>query len=132
MYGALRWVESHGGKQIVIIGHRGISKMYKRLGFQSLGFSTQSGALTYDILLGTVSQNSDPSPRNKRKHSIKFLIKQIGNFPFRLPPQFPVFMAALFLKRLAIALIIWTERIQLLMRMFWMPGSLLHRKLSLR
>ena len=42
MYGALRWVESHGGKQIVIIGHRGINEMYKRLGFQALGLSAQS------------------------------------------------------------------------------------------
>ena len=83
MYGALRWIESHGGKQIVIIGHRGISKMYKRLGFQSLGFSTQSGALTYDLLLGTVSQL-----RSKSKEQEKTLNKIFDQTDWQLPVSF--------------------------------------------
>ncbi|SVD50288.1 uncharacterized protein METZ01_LOCUS403142, partial [marine metagenome] len=97
MYGALRWVESHGGKQIVIIGHRGISKMYKRLGFQSLGFSTQSGALTYDLLLGTVSQL-----RSKSKEQEKTLNKIFDQTDWQLPvsfnPPVPCFHGGAFFK----------------------------------
>lgn len=97
MYGALRWVESHGGKQIVIIGHRGISKMYKRLGFQSSGFSTQSGALTYDLLLGTVSQL-----RSKSKEQEKTLNKIFDQTDWQLPvsftPPVPCFHGGAFFK----------------------------------
>ena len=97
MYGALRWVESHGGKQIVIIGHRGISKMYKRLGFQSLGFSTQSGALTYDLLLGTVSQL-----QSKAKEQEKTLNKIFDQTDWQLPvsftPPVPCFHGGAFFK----------------------------------
>ncbi|MBT3914651.1 MAG: GNAT family N-acetyltransferase, partial [Verrucomicrobia bacterium] len=97
MYGALRWVESHGGKQIVIIGHRGISKMYKRLGFQSSGLSTQSGALTYDLLLGTVSQL-----RSKSKEQEKTLNKIFDQTDWQLPvsinPPVPCFHGGAFFK----------------------------------
>ena len=104
MYGALRWVESHGGKQIVIIGHCGINEMYKRLGFQALGLSAQSGALTYDLLLGTVAQL-----RDKSEEQGKILNRLFDQTDWQLPvpfnPPTPVFMVVLFLRRLEIALI---------------------------
>ena len=97
MYGALRWVESHGGKQIVIIGHRGINEMYKRLGFQALGLSAQSGALTYDLLLGTVAQLRDKSEEQE-----KILNRLFDQTDWQLPvpfnPPVPCFHGGAFFK----------------------------------
>ena len=97
MYGALRWVESHGGKKIVIIGHRRISKMYKRLGFEPSGLSTQSGALTYDLMLGTVSQL-----RAKSEEQGKTLNKILSQTDWQLPvsfnPPVPCFHGGAFFK----------------------------------
>ncbi len=76
-------MESHGGSQIVIIGHRGISGMYKRLGFQSLGLSTQSGALIYDLLLGSVAQL-----RAKSDEKEKILDKFFDQADWQLPVPF--------------------------------------------
>ncbi len=50
MYGALRWVEAHGGKQIVAIGRREVAGMYQRSGLRFTGRSVQAGAVTYDLM----------------------------------------------------------------------------------
>src|SRR5258705_1643968 len=50
MYGAFRWVESHGGAQIVAFGRREILDLYLRTGLERVGFSARSGAVTYDLL----------------------------------------------------------------------------------
>lgn len=56
MYAALRWVESHGGTRIVAIGRREVVELYQRVGLRLVGLTTQSGAVTYDLLLGEVAQ----------------------------------------------------------------------------
>lgn len=56
MYAAFRWVEAHGGRQIVAIGRREIVEMYLRSGLRATGLSTQSGAVTYDLLYARVTE----------------------------------------------------------------------------
>lgn len=55
MYAALRWVEAHGGTNIVAIGRREVLPMYLRTGLMKTGLVAQSGALTYDLLQAPVS-----------------------------------------------------------------------------
>jgi histidinol-phosphate/aromatic aminotransferase/cobyric acid decarboxylase-like protein/GNAT superfamily N-acetyltransferase len=50
MYGAFRWVEAHGGTQVVAIGRREVVDMYKRCGLKPLGMAVHAGAVTYDLL----------------------------------------------------------------------------------
>ncbi|HSH95831.1 MAG TPA: aminotransferase class I/II-fold pyridoxal phosphate-dependent enzyme [Roseimicrobium sp.] len=56
MYGALRWVESHGGTHIVAIGRREVVDFYRRAGLETMGLSTTSGAVTYDLMHAPVSR----------------------------------------------------------------------------
>lgn len=55
-YAAFRWVQAHGGKQIVAIGRREIIGFYERLGLKRLGLSAQSGAVSYELLRAEVDQ----------------------------------------------------------------------------
>jgi histidinol-phosphate/aromatic aminotransferase/cobyric acid decarboxylase-like protein len=59
MYAAFRWVESHGGEQIVAIGRREVLEMYLKVGLQRLGFSAQAGAVSYELLHAKVSSVRD-------------------------------------------------------------------------
>lgn len=56
MYGALRYVESHGGSQIVAIGRREVVGMYSHCGMKSTGTFTRSGAVEYELMTGNVQQ----------------------------------------------------------------------------
>ncbi|MBM3835953.1 MAG: aminotransferase class I/II-fold pyridoxal phosphate-dependent enzyme [Verrucomicrobia bacterium] len=56
MYGALRWVEAHGGTRIVAIGRREILGLYLRVGLTPIGLSAQSGAVIYDLLLASTRE----------------------------------------------------------------------------
>ncbi len=56
MYAALRWVESHGGTRIVVIGRREIAGLYARVGLRPTGHSTRSGAVTYDLMVGDTAE----------------------------------------------------------------------------
>ncbi len=56
MYAALRWVEAHGGTRIVGIGRREVIELYTRVGLHPTGLSTQSGAVTYDLMIATVAE----------------------------------------------------------------------------
>jgi ribosomal protein S18 acetylase RimI-like enzyme len=55
MYAALRSIEARGGSRIVAIGRRDVISLYRRAGLKPLGHSTQSGAVTYDLLAATVA-----------------------------------------------------------------------------
>ncbi len=50
MYAAFRWIQAHGGKRIIAIGHTRVRPMYERLGMRSLGIRFSCGKLQYDIL----------------------------------------------------------------------------------
>jgi len=56
MYGALRYVESHGGSQLVAIGRREVVSMYSRCGMKSTGAFTRSGAVEYELMTGNVQR----------------------------------------------------------------------------
>jgi histidinol-phosphate/aromatic aminotransferase/cobyric acid decarboxylase-like protein/GNAT superfamily N-acetyltransferase len=55
MYAAFRWVESHGGQQIVAIGRREILDLYVKAGLKPMGMATHCGLVTYDLLYALVS-----------------------------------------------------------------------------
>jgi len=56
MYAALRWVEAHGGTQIIAIGRREVVELYTRVGLRPTGQSTRAGAVTYDLMTASVAE----------------------------------------------------------------------------
>jgi len=50
MYTALRYVESHGGSQLVAIGRHEVLALYTRCGMKALGIRTQAGAVHYELM----------------------------------------------------------------------------------
>ena len=56
MYAALRWIDAHGGTRVVAIGRREVLSLYLKAGLKPLGRSTQSGAVTYELLTATVRE----------------------------------------------------------------------------
>ncbi len=83
MYAAYRWVESHGGTRIVGIGRREVMDLYRRVGLQPVGFSTQSGAVTYDLVVGTI-----PLMRQKTVEFSAVLDRLEAHTAWRLPFPF--------------------------------------------
>jgi histidinol-phosphate/aromatic aminotransferase/cobyric acid decarboxylase-like protein/GNAT superfamily N-acetyltransferase len=86
MYAAYRWVEAHGGTRIVGIGRREVMDLYRRAGLEPVGPSTRSGAVTYDLMLGTTA--------GLRQRAVEFstLLSRLETrtawrlaFPFRPP-----------------------------------------------
>jgi GNAT superfamily N-acetyltransferase len=63
MYGALRWIEAEGGTRIVAIGRREVLRLYLKAGLKPLGRSTQSGAVTYELLSSTVADLRESANR---------------------------------------------------------------------
>ena len=58
-YAALRWIQAHGGTQIVGLGRRELKEMYQRFGMQfTAGLTTKSGAVTYDPMHADVQELS--------------------------------------------------------------------------
>lgn len=62
MYAAFRWVEAHGGKQLVAIGRREVLSIYLRAGLREAGMSAQSGAVTYDLLHASIAEVRENLP----------------------------------------------------------------------
>jgi len=56
MYGALRWIESLGGRRVVAIGRQEVLSLYKKAGLRSLGRRAQSGRIQYELLAAEVSE----------------------------------------------------------------------------
>jgi histidinol-phosphate/aromatic aminotransferase/cobyric acid decarboxylase-like protein len=56
MYGAFRWIESHGGTQITAIGRHEILSVYLKAGLVDCGKTVQSGAVQYHLLHGEVGK----------------------------------------------------------------------------
>lgn len=55
MYAAFRWIEAHGGTQVVAIGRREVLSLYLRAGFSECGPQVQAGAATYHLLHARVT-----------------------------------------------------------------------------
>jgi histidinol-phosphate/aromatic aminotransferase/cobyric acid decarboxylase-like protein/GNAT superfamily N-acetyltransferase len=83
MYAAYRWVEAHGGTRIVGIGRREIMDLYQRVGLEPVGLSTQSGAVTYDLVLGSIS-----SLRRRSAEFSPLLARLEARTAWRLPFPF--------------------------------------------
>ena len=58
LYAAFRWVQAHGGSQIVSIGRREVLGMYLRLGMKRMGASLACGEVNYDLIRGDVAAMS--------------------------------------------------------------------------
>ncbi len=56
MYAAFRWIQAHGGNQVIAIGHRKVSDMYVRLGMRPIGERFQCGELDYEPLAATIGE----------------------------------------------------------------------------
>ena len=55
MYAAFRWIEARGGTRVVAIGRQEIRRIHLRVGLKPTGQNVQSGAVTYGLLHGTLS-----------------------------------------------------------------------------
>jgi histidinol-phosphate/aromatic aminotransferase/cobyric acid decarboxylase-like protein len=56
MYGALRFVETHGGQRVVAIGRQQVVNLYKRVGMRPLGRTITSGEVIYELLAATTAE----------------------------------------------------------------------------
>lgn len=57
-YAALRWVEERGGRNIIAIGRVDLLDVYVKAGLSPAGKRARSGALTFELLTGVVSNLS--------------------------------------------------------------------------
>lgn len=56
MYGALRWVESRGGRQVVVMGRSDLAGMYRAAGLRPTGHTVVAGTVSYGIMSAKVSE----------------------------------------------------------------------------
>jgi hypothetical protein len=56
MYATLRWIEEHGGQEVVAIGRREILSLYRKAGLKPLGRTTRSGAVDYELMRATIGE----------------------------------------------------------------------------
>ncbi|MFF5454422.1 aminotransferase class I/II-fold pyridoxal phosphate-dependent enzyme [Streptomyces sp. NPDC012950] len=54
MYAALRWVASRGGRRVVAMGRTELLDMYLAAGLRPVGRAIRSGAVSFEVLSGTV------------------------------------------------------------------------------
>ena len=57
-YAALRWVAERGGRNIIAIGRVDLLDVYVKAGLSPAGKRARSGALTFELLIGVVSNLS--------------------------------------------------------------------------
>lgn len=86
LYAALRWVEAHQGTHIVAIGRREVLKTYLQIGMRRQNHTVKSGAVTYELLLGEVSELRANLARFSRLID-RFKRRIFWNlpFPFQIP-----------------------------------------------
>ncbi|MDN3294320.1 aminotransferase class I/II-fold pyridoxal phosphate-dependent enzyme [Streptomyces ficellus] len=56
MYAALRWIASRGGRRVVAMGRTELLAMYRAAGLRPVGRTVHSGALTFEVLTGSVTE----------------------------------------------------------------------------
>ncbi|USQ85228.1 histidinol-phosphate aminotransferase family protein [Streptomyces phaeoluteigriseus] len=56
MYAALRWIAARGGRRVVAMGRTELLGMYLAAGLRPVGRTVRSGALTFEVLTGEVSE----------------------------------------------------------------------------
>ncbi|MGW5665804.1 aminotransferase class I/II-fold pyridoxal phosphate-dependent enzyme [Streptomyces sp. NPDC003758] len=56
MYAALRWIAARGGRRVVAMGRTELLTMYLATGLRPVGRTVRSGALTFEVLTGSVAE----------------------------------------------------------------------------
>jgi histidinol-phosphate/aromatic aminotransferase/cobyric acid decarboxylase-like protein/N-acyl-L-homoserine lactone synthetase len=56
MYAALRWIASRGGRTVVAMGRTDVLPMYRAAGLRPVGRTVRSGAVTFEVLTGSVTE----------------------------------------------------------------------------
>ncbi|MDQ0766775.1 pyridoxal phosphate-dependent aminotransferase [Streptomyces canus] len=56
MYAALRWIAARGGRRVVAMGRTELLNMYLAAGLRPVGRTVHSGALTFEVLTGSVTE----------------------------------------------------------------------------
>ncbi|MGX1133108.1 histidinol-phosphate/aromatic aminotransferase/cobyric acid decarboxylase-like protein [Streptomyces glaucescens] len=56
MYAALRWIAARGGRRVVAMGRAELLDMYLAVGLRAVGRTVRSGAVTFEVLSGSVSE----------------------------------------------------------------------------
>ncbi|MFD5098776.1 aminotransferase class I/II-fold pyridoxal phosphate-dependent enzyme [Streptomyces albidochromogenes] len=56
MYAALRWIAARGGRRVVAMGRTELLDLYQAVGLRPVGHTVRSGALTFEVLTGGVSE----------------------------------------------------------------------------
>ncbi|GAA1504621.1 hypothetical protein GCM10009730_04590 [Streptomyces albidochromogenes] len=56
MYAALRWIAARGGRRVVAMGRTELLDLYRAVGLRPVGHTVRSGALTFEVLTGGVSE----------------------------------------------------------------------------
>ncbi|WP_424216278.1 aminotransferase class I/II-fold pyridoxal phosphate-dependent enzyme (plasmid) [Streptomyces sp. BI20] len=56
MYAALRWVSSRGGRTLVAMGRTELLDMYLAVGLRPVGRTVRSGAVSFEVLTGEVTE----------------------------------------------------------------------------
>jgi histidinol-phosphate/aromatic aminotransferase/cobyric acid decarboxylase-like protein/GNAT superfamily N-acetyltransferase len=67
MYAAFRWIEEHGGEQIIAMGRVEILSLYRSFGAQLLGRRIASGAVVFELMKTSVSHLRRFSIRHRSK-----------------------------------------------------------------
>lgn len=65
MYAAFRWIEEHGGEQIIAMGRNEVLAMYQSFGAQLLGRQIVSGAVKFELMKTSVSHLRRFSNQNR-------------------------------------------------------------------
>lgn len=63
MYAALRWIEARGGRNIVAIGRVELLDLYVKAGLRPAGRQVTSGAVSFELLTGTIDTARDALDR---------------------------------------------------------------------
>jgi hypothetical protein len=56
MYAGFRWAEAQGGRRVMATGRSEILAMYLKFGVRPVGITVHSGAVTYEVLYGTMPE----------------------------------------------------------------------------
>ena len=87
MYAAFRWVEEHGGDQIIAMGRKDVLSIYLSFGVELLQRQVVSGAVTFELMSTSVSHLR--AIANSRQPFLMRLSEQVNwdfDFPFFKPP----------------------------------------------
>ncbi len=88
MYAAFRWVQVHGGTQLMAIGHRKVADMYLRMGMQRVDRSFRCGPLKYELLAASVDAIDTELTRfNARLNRLEKQVEWKLDTPFRRPTK---------------------------------------------